>query len=244
MAERHTAVHAATGLTTQDLLVAGLVDLFPVHDAHGHGTTCGKLPLGHLQEAFGVSHRSPPGCGSTRCRRRGRSPRPAPPRACSARAAKSRGSTFTNSAAVSSKLSRSADARGEAVRSTCATSRLRSTSRSARSSGSSRSSPLPSDWAFTLLVSSACTYATPRTCRHRSCVRSIRGSRRARRHVLQRVVAHTLDDRGRARVADEEALTHDTGDEHRPPKSRRSRSRCRRSRSHAERSQNRAADGW
>ena len=40
--------------------VARLVDLFPVHEAHGDGAPRRKLALACLQEALRVSHRSPP----------------------------------------------------------------------------------------------------------------------------------------------------------------------------------------
>ena len=59
VAERDAAVHAATGLGAELVLVERLVHLLPVAQAHGDGTPRGRLPL-PPQESGGLTHGTPP----------------------------------------------------------------------------------------------------------------------------------------------------------------------------------------
>src|SRR5690606_15721289 len=79
VAEGDAAVHAAPRLAVEHgrrlVLGAVLVHLFPVEEAHGHGTARDLLAVADLEESAGVSHGPPPGSTPTRRAPSGRGPR-------------------------------------------------------------------------------------------------------------------------------------------------------------------------
>ena len=217
VAERDAAVHAATGLAAQLGGVALLVDLFPVHDAHRtRGAASGSSRSVRLQEAL---RGQPP--VTSRIRAQTTSPSGSSPSSTALwRVREHRGVVARQHLGESvergvARRRAAAPRPAESVSSRCCSSRSRTISRSALPSGCSSSSPRAQRLAVhPLLAEVEHVGGAARHAGTEVAPGLAEDEREAAGHVLERVVAHALDDRGRTRVAHEEALAHDAADEH------------------------------